>query len=571
MATELHNMEATVTELYLPNEVILSKGMQGNCFLSCEDYQQCRDFHDVESRESFLFCGQIYIHSSKFFEEKEDSDNEGEEMPSGRGLAIVWDCSFSRKCGVSWLEQDITLVEDIVENETFRNTCSYVDIFLVGVSCERKRFQPNEYHKVVQFLEEGDFGYLGGTRYENIPFSGEFVIGAPLPGSDPYKELQSVIVDGQSKYRGEYNYSCWLTFTDGINTLGEKHFIPNSFSAPVYAYSCKDPKNDSLLKKWCFKSGGKYLNSEGQKEDLVEDIIKFYRNPNLNSKEVPSFLYAQYDSEIIREVMPGNKKKLEKVSKGNDRSYYFFTVMGILHRIPSSDSVPEITLTLNFGVNNNVTYSHNLQIHQKSGFVHDFLDSVLLSQLWAKMKVDYITLMEDDQGKKEQEILKIGKVFNLVTEYSSLIILENLEQYIEHEIIPPRSLTEIFQKYIAVMSSKKDQTRNSIESKILSQVHPTWERKIRLWSNELLVSGALTNRFQILHFMSVQDELKNTFNKPFFEGNMSEFETAKYSHKHSLSIQVDRNEKPLKKQKKKKKKKKKVLCVDTTAYVPFFP
>jgi hypothetical protein len=60
------------------------------------------------------------------------------------------------------------------------------------------------------------------------------------------------------------------------------------------------------------------------------------------------------------------------------------------------------------------------------------------------MNISYIDLLEDDAKRKEEEIAEIGKDYNMVTEFSSLIILQDLDQYLEHEIAPPRSLPDVF-------------------------------------------------------------------------------------------------------------------------------
>ena len=44
------------------------------------------------------------------------------------------------------------------------------------------------------------------------------------------------------------------------------------------------------------------------------------------------------------------------------------------------------------------------------------------------------------QKKNEREIVALGKQLGMVTPYTSLIVLDTLEQYVQNEIAPPKSL-----------------------------------------------------------------------------------------------------------------------------------
>jgi hypothetical protein len=66
----------------------------------------------------------------------------------GQGLAIIWDCSYSRILNPISLTEDIEFVTDLVSDHDFRGSCSYIDVYLVNHDCSRKRFQPNEYFRI---------------------------------------------------------------------------------------------------------------------------------------------------------------------------------------------------------------------------------------------------------------------------------------------------------------------------------------------------------------------------------------------------------------------------------------
>ena len=51
-----------------------------------------------------------------------------------------------------------------------------------------------------------------------------------------------------------------------------------------------------------------------------------------------------------------------------------------------------------------------------------------------------IAELEKDVEANRSAITQIGKRFSLVTKYTSLLVLDRVEDYVEHEILPPPSL-----------------------------------------------------------------------------------------------------------------------------------
>jgi len=64
----------------------------------------------------------------------------------------------------------------------------------------------------------------------------------------------------------------------------------------------------------------------------------------------------------------------------------------------------------------------------------------LISRFWAQKKIDSLQISQDLDGIKE-EIFETGQKFSIVTNDTSLIVLDKLEQFVRYRIRPPIELT----------------------------------------------------------------------------------------------------------------------------------
>ncbi|MBR6436048.1 MAG: hypothetical protein IKS45_06040, partial [Thermoguttaceae bacterium] len=76
-------------------------------------------------------------------------------------------------------------------------------------------------------------------------------------------------------------------------------------------------------------------------------------------------------------------------------------------------------------------------------------------------------LAELELSPKENQaaIEDLGKTFGLTTSETSLIVLESLEQYLEHGIEPPKSQPELRQAYLTEMQFQQQQKETSLKEK----------------------------------------------------------------------------------------------------------
>ena len=100
----------------------------------------------------------------------------------------------------------------------------------------------------------------------------------------------------------------------------------------------------------------------------------------------------------------------------------------------------------------------------------------MIGTFWAQTKLSELALAPPTPVIKE-EILQLGREFSLVTEFTSFIVLETLDQYLKHKILPPLGLPKIRQKYEALMQLQNSKGKIIREDKIL-QVLDFWSRLV---------------------------------------------------------------------------------------------
>jgi len=111
-----------------------------------------------------------------------------------------------------------------------------------------------------------------------------------------------------------------------------------------------------------------------------------------------------------------------------------FSLTGIL-------SGKSATLTLNFGFGTRVEYSKSIEIK-----ADPLIEPALLRRLWAEKKIAELSLNE---LKNKDEITRTGKEYGIVTSNTSLIVLDNLNDYMRYRIIPPKEMQNEYFKQLA--------------------------------------------------------------------------------------------------------------------------
>ena len=101
--------------------------------------------------------------------------------------------------------------------------------------------------------------------------------------------------------------------------------------------------------------------------------------------------------------------------------------------------------------------------------------SDIVRKYWSQEKL--YSLMKNSV-KNKAEITELGKSHNLVTPYTSMIVMESMQQYLDHEIRPPDDEPELQALYDKKYKAKKDAMRTGDQ---LANIASEWEVYKKWW------------------------------------------------------------------------------------------
>ena len=340
-------------------------------------------------------------------------------------IAIVWDASLSRGPIDHAKEFDLirahlaALGAVTVEVIPFRNIPEMGTAFVV---------QKGDASEVIQFLST--IVYDGGTGLSSVNFG-------RLTALDQSKAARQLSIP--------VNY--YLLFTDGLTNLGPD--LPASVEVPVYAVSNDPRSNHTLLRRLSSTSGGQYINLQSL---TAEQSLAALTDAPF------SLLSIDADPNEITDLYP----RLPQPVQGR------VTIAGRL-------LAKSAKLTLNYGRSGAVTLRVPITLTQEGA-----TETNLISRFWAQLKLADLSVNAD---RNEGEITALGKQFNLVTPYTSMIVLETVEQYLQHKIVPPQSRGDVYAEFMKRIEQNQAVAKKEEVAKI-DRVVKMWEGRVAWWNQE---------------------------------------------------------------------------------------
>ncbi|QCX37072.1 DUF2135 domain-containing protein [Aureibaculum algae] len=242
------------------------------------------------------------------------------------------------------------------------------------------------------------------------------------------KELEEVVYDGGTNYSilssKIKNTDVCLLFTDGMATLSN---LELKRETPVFVINSNLKSNHAGLKRLAEVTYGSYINL--QTKAISEAISKMKFEP---------YKFLGYESNNNLEVYP-----VSPISVSND-----FSISG-----KYSDNIKNIVLK--FGYGNEVL--QRVEIDMKKTTIHKIVE-----RIWAQKKLENLML---NVKKNKHQITELAKAFSLVTKYTSLIVLEDIRDYVTYQITPPAELLEEYNSILAQQEEKNisPPRRNNVE------------------------------------------------------------------------------------------------------------
>lgn len=198
-----------------------------------------------------------------------------------------------------------------------------------------------------------------------------------------------------------------LLLTDGLANLGD--FLTSNKQA-IYTINSSTSANHEQLNKIATLSGGNYVN-----------LVRFPETEALNALKKETFQFlGTVSNNAIHEVYPKTKTNV----------YEDFSISGRFSK--------ETNIELLFGYRGKVTERIKVPVKKAQ-------ENELVKRLWAKQKLKHLN--ENKKDNKEQ-IISLAKSYHLITDYTSMLILDRIEDYVRYRIEPPQELRAEYKERI---------------------------------------------------------------------------------------------------------------------------
>ena len=393
---------------------------------------------------------------------------------------------------------------EIPSTDEFKpNTISIV--WDASMSAEKRNFK-KEYEFLAAY-----FKTLESVNVELITFSNDVnqkkqVFNVNKGNWEPLKQaLEKVVYDGGTQLGAldftSNNADLALFFTDGIANFGARKIITGK--SPITCVNSKLPADHSYLKSIGLKTGGRYIN-------LI----------NKGVSESVSLMKNQPYQFISSEFVKG--EGVEMYPSGSLNINGDFSFAG---QLKSASGI----VKLNFGANGKVEKSLEIELIPENMGSY----SGMVRRMWAQKKLAELEL---DPEFNHEKIVSLGKEHSLVTRATSLIVLDRIEDYLDHGIEPPATLIaaneEDYKKHLAVIHEKETGALH-IEQIVakFEERKAWWEKKYAAYDSLLLIKKNVEKAINKVgadqslweeEYKQINKQIDDLVNK--FDGEISEWE-----------------------------------------------
>jgi len=258
-------------------------------------------------------------------------------------------------------------------------------------------------------------------------------------------KLKNLVYDGGTNFSAINTKSLqadeYILFTDGLSTFGKNTV---SLNKPVHCINTALKADYSTLKFICMKTGGQFVNLNSIS---VGDAFKQLNQQNLQ------FLGIKNGADV-RQTYPSMKVNVNG----------HFSLAGIMNAFNTE-------FTLQFGFGNTVVSEQIIRLNA----TEHTLSSIDVSRVWAQKKIAEMDIQYEDN---KDDISVLSKQFGIVTRNTSLIVLENLDDYLRYDIVPP---VELQQAYNAVLKQRRTAILERKQDLINAAVAMT--KELKTWWN----------------------------------------------------------------------------------------
>jgi tetratricopeptide (TPR) repeat protein len=372
---------------------------------------------EEEGYRAFVSGENIILHSAVSFRIPQESQKTDVFVQSKNGQHFFYlHTSLPSATKAKKLPQTLAVIWDNSLSGLYRDTAKELRLLKAYLSqCRDVLVKLYSLHNT--FRPEGVFAVKKGN-YENLL---QRIRALAYDGGTDYTKIKISHVDET------------LLFSDGQSTASDTPFP--SFPHPVYTIT-SSPKSDyNALRDIAESNGGVSINLKAQSDEQALESL---------TREALFFLGIK-----------GSKKVFSHYPSSPAPVGHGFAMAGTFDG-------KETTLRLQFGYGRKVTFKRIVFLSAERDTVSANWD---ISRLVAQKR---LTELEKAEETNREDILRLGREYSLVTSFTSLLVLERVEDYVQHEIQPPVELLEEYNKLMQekrseITERKKEIIQNAID------------------------------------------------------------------------------------------------------------
>ena len=302
--------------------------------------------------------------------------------------------------------------------------------------------------------------------------------------TDLIESLTNTIYDGGTNLTAvnlaELPYDEILLFSDGLSNIYD--FNWDADLKPTHTITSSKSNDIPQLSYLSQSTKGNFINLS---TTTIEEATETLTN---NSYQ---FLHASYSGGDISQVYPS---KPQTIKEGQP-----FSVSGQIN------TQAPVKLTLHFGTKDTVLHTQEITIK-------DQYNANSIARLWANKKVKQLV----QQKKKNKEaIIRLGKFYNLVTPFTSLIVLDRVQDYVKYKIEPPAELMEEYNKLLQQQTVEQKKGKKEI----IDQAIRDCKSRMRWWDTKYPEKETIAEKIQNHISRNRENRRNNQRNNDNFYGD----------------------------------------------------
>ena len=360
---------------------------------------------------------------------------------SSKRYGIVWDYSLSHDPEASDASSNSVQREVDVLQQWCHTLPANSEILVVGLG--------HECHLVNTVLTTGADQEM--TSMWPLPSDGTYGGATDLSS---LSSLNSIAASLPVEY--------WVCVTDFVPTCGTEASYPEQQlpSSPCYVMSASVTSNQPSMKRLASDTGGRYVNLRGAMTPKSAAALIGTLSFGITRVEFDSSLLQDVEPSGPTPITPGSRDRIKvcgKFQAGVETAH-----VKLYYGYPGQPPM----CTRSYRINANGA---------KNGTV--------VPRVWASARCQSIQARMPKGKEKDDALLSVGRKYHLVTPSTSLLVLEELEQFVKHNIVPPKSRPEIREKYIEQQREVEVTKEKEIARKIQS-VQSMWSKRVAWWKQD---------------------------------------------------------------------------------------